>query len=76
MQQIKLNEFANIIKSETDALNFLCEQKKKIKRISCPSCKSRRYYAMSKGRLRCKRCRADYNPFNDSWLDNVDVFDK
>lgn len=77
MFNMKFTDFANIIRSENIALNFLLKERKQINTISCPSCKSRRYYVMKKGRIRCKKCRHDYNPFIDTWLNKTKVtYDK
>jgi len=87
MYNMKLFDFANIIRSESSAIEFLCKQSRMMDRnIACPSCKSKRYYIMRKGYARCKRCMADYDPFvnaqfgkvrinYDKWLSLIKLFD-
>ncbi len=66
-------EFARTITNNTTALQFLCGQCDDIGTIDCPSCNSNRYYIMRKGRLRCKNCKTDYNPFRTTWLGKVSI---
>lgn len=75
MKNIKLTEFADITKNESSSLNFLLECKSLMGRspTSCPACKSKKHYTMAKGRVRCSKCKTDYNPFKDTWIASVSI---
>jgi len=73
MVRIDLIEFSKIISDRSTALEFLCKQYKTKKIIQCPSCESQNYYIMTRGKLRCKKCRTDYKPFRGTWFDVINI---
>ena len=69
---MRLSELIRKIKTEKDALAFLCKEREKLGyKIICPVCKSKEYYVLSKGKVRCKKCRKDYNPFAETLLSKI-----
>lgn len=71
---ISLLELAKIVKTEKDALAFLCKEREKLGyKIECPFCDSRNYFVIGRGKLRCKNCRKDYNPFSNTIFNKVKI---
>ena len=66
MEIMELHQLVSLCSNETDAFKYLFEKKKELIGNSCPSCECQEFYFMSSGRLRCSRCRVDYNPFTDT----------
>ncbi|MGD0952045.1 MAG: hypothetical protein ABR985_06570, partial [Methanotrichaceae archaeon] len=61
MDTMELHQLVSLCRNETDAFKYLFKKKKELIGNSCPRCKSQEFYLMSSGRLRCGRCKADYN---------------
>jgi len=73
MTRINLIEFSKIITDKSTSLEFLCKQSKTDNVICCPLCNSKKYYIMARGKLRCKKCKTDYKPFRNTWLDTINI---
>ena len=70
---INLIELSKIIYDKSTALEFLCKQFQKKNTIHCTSCDSKKYYIVSRGKLRCKDCKTDYRPFGGTWFDIINI---
>jgi len=73
MTRINLIEFSKIISDKSTALKFLCDKFEKKNTIHCTSCNSKKYYIISRGKLRCKNCKIDYKPFQDTWINTINI---
>jgi len=58
MYNVRLLDLHRITSTERTSLGYLCNKMA----ISCPRCYCKKYYILTKGKLRCSECRADYNP--------------
>ena len=66
MKTIKLHQLVDLCRSETDAFDYLFQKKKELIRNFSPFCKGQELYIMISGRIRCRGCKADCNPFFDT----------
>lgn len=73
MTGINLIEFSKIISDKPTALKFLCNEYEKKNTIRCTSCNSKKHYVISRGKLRCKDCKIDYKPFQNTWIDVINI---
>ena len=73
MVETSLIELSGIISDKASSLEFLCNRFKRKHAINCTSCNSKKYYVMSRARLRCQNCRFDYKPFENTWLGNINI---
>lgn len=51
----------------------MCKEFQKKNTIYCTSCDSKKYYIISRGKLRCKDCKIDYRPFSGTWFDMINI---
>lgn len=63
-----LGLFNSIISDEKRSFDYLLSR---LNNIKCPSCRCKQYYVMSRKRIRCRRCRIDYNPLLDSKFSDI-----
>ena len=86
MKRINLIELSKIIFDKSTALEFLCKRFNVNNMICCPDCNSEKYYVMTRGNLRCSKCKINYKPFSDTafnavstdytkWLALIKLFD-
>ena len=66
MSIMELHQLVSLCSNEKEAFQYLFQKKKELKRNSCPRCGGQEFYFMNSGRLRCSRCKIDYNPFFDT----------
>lgn len=62
-----------IYQDEEKAFNYFFEKKCQISGMQCPSCQNHKFYVMNLKRLRCVRCKRDYNPFWGTYLNELRI---
>lgn len=60
--QRSLGSFDWIVSDEKRSFGYLLSRLGSV----CPFCKSKQYYILKRRRVRCAKCRKDYNPLHDS----------
>ena len=73
MKRINLIELSKIISEKSTALEFLCKRFNANNMICCPDCNSEKYYVMTRGNLRCSKCKINYKPFSDTAFNAVSI---
>lgn len=63
MTHVDFIQLSRLISNEDEAFRYLCEFRGS---ISCPFCGNTDFYTMSRKRLRCKHCKNDIKPLNDT----------
>jgi len=70
---INLIELSKIVSDKSISLEFLCKRFNSVNSIYCPKCNSDKYYLMSRGNLRCSKCKTNYKPFSDTQFDKINI---
>ena len=65
-----LKSFERIVSDEKKSFSYLLT---KLDNIQCPTCGSRQYYVMKRRRIRCRKCRKDYNPLLYSQFSKINI---
>ena len=73
MTRVNLIELSKIIFDKSTALEFLCKRFNADNMICCPDCNSEKYYIMTRGNLRCSKCKINYKPFSDTQFNAVSI---
>ncbi len=60
---VDLISLGRIVSDEKRSLVYILS---KLTDVSCPFCHRKKHYIMSRKRIRCRKCRRDYNPLLDS----------
>lgn len=60
----------NVISDEKKSIGYLLS---KIDNIRCPSCSYSKYYILSRKRIRCVKCKKDYNPLIGSKFSRINL---
>lgn len=68
--QSEPRSFDMIISDEKRSFDYLLSRLGKIK---CSSCSCNQYYILSRKRIRCRRCRTDYNPLFGSRFSTINL---
>lgn len=63
-------ELAKIVSDEAKSFRYLLGN---ISGLACPSCGSKGLYVMSRGRVRCSRCRRDFRPLKPTLFSRVRI---
>ena len=80
---VDLASFYRIVSDEKRSFAYLLSR---LHNVKCPSCSCKKYYVLNRKRIRCSKCRKDYNPILDSkfayinmpyskWLTLVKLFE-
>jgi len=72
-KRINLIELSKIISDKLSSLEFLCKRFNADNKICCPNCSSEKYYIMSRGNLRCNKCKTNYKPFSKTQFDRINI---
>jgi len=70
---IDLIELSKIVSDKSTSLEFLCKRFNSENNLSCPNCHFKKYYVMNRGNLRCVKCKTNYKPFCNVYLNTVNV---
>jgi len=73
MKRINLIELSKIISDKSIALEFLCKRFNIHNKICCPNCNSKKYYVMTRGNLRCNKCKTNYKPFSNTQFNRINI---
>ena len=68
-----LKLFEHVVKTEESAKGYLKKLCEKIDPIFCPKCHYKRFYRLSRERLRCQGCRHDFHIFTGRWLNELNL---
>lgn len=60
----------NVISDEKKSIGYLLS---KIDNVRCPSCSYSKYYVLSRKRIRCIKCKKDYNPLIGSKFSRINL---
>ena len=70
---INLIELSKIVSDKSTSLEFLYKRFTNTNSVHCPKCDSEKYYLMSRGNLRCSKCKINYKPFSDTRFDTINI---
>mgnify|MGYP003753463643 FL=1 len=70
---INIIELSKIVSDKSTSLEFLCKKFNCANSVCCPKCNSEKYYLMSRGNLRCSKCKTNYKPFSDTQFNKINI---
>jgi transposase len=73
MYNMRMQELIRLLNDEKETMHFLYKRRKSLSSIECPYCRRRKVYLMSRKRIRCRKCRKDYDFLKSSWLGRVRI---
>ena len=68
---VNIREFKNVVKTDKKAYRYLKQYCEKKGHLFCANCGRADPYHLASGRMRCRRCKSDFNLFSGRWLSNV-----
>lgn len=73
MHLMRMEELIKLLSNEKETMKFLYERRRHINGIECPHCGGRKFYLMSRKRVRCKKCRRDHDFLKATWLGKIRI---
>lgn len=70
VNSVDLGSSGVILSDEKKAFSYLLSRQRN---IACPSCSFNQYYVLSRKRIRCSRCKRDYNPILGSKFSTINL---
>jgi len=71
--RLMMEELIHLLSDEKETVKFLYKRKKGINGIECPHCGGRKFYLMSRKRVRCKRCHRDHDFLKSTWFGRIRI---
>jgi len=70
---MNIKDLAQILVDEKRAFEYIINETRILKLISCPFCDNTKLYVMTKHRLRCSSCKHDFNPLKHTWFSSITI---
>ena len=72
MHLTRMEELIKLLSNEKETMEFLYKRKG-INGIECPHCGGRKFYLMSRKRVRCKKCKKDHDFLKETWFGKIRI---